>query len=229
MSEKPIVVVAGAAGRAGRLIVKEALERGFRVRALLVRPFDPPRLEGLEGPDLELVEGDFSSMEGLDEALSGADYLISAIGSTRHFSAREFEKIDVRGNRNLARAAREKNLRRMVVISSIGAGDSKDAMKCVFRLLMGQVIRWKTRLEEEIKKSGIDYTIIRPGGYTNRPLSGRIALGEGGKISGLINREQVARVCVDAVADDAMKNRTIEVVDASRVRQELRQHIINFN
>ena len=226
MSNKPIVVVAGAAGRAGRLITREALDRGFKVRALMVRPFDPPRLEGLEGEDVEWVEGDFSSPAGLDTALTGAHYLISAIGSTKPFNAKEFEKIDVQGNKNLANKAREKGLRQMVVISSIGAGNSKDAMTCVFRLMMGQVIKAKTRLEEEIKTSGIDYTIIRPGGYTKRPLSGKIALGEGGKITGLVQREQVAKVCVDAICDPTLINRTFEVVDESKVKEDRKQFII---
>lgn len=227
MSNKPIVVVAGAAGRAGRLIAKEALDRGFKVRALMVRPFDPPSLSEFEGRDVEYVEGNFSSTDGLGQALSGADYLISAIGSTKPFSAKEFEKIDVQGNRNLALAAKEKGIKQMVVISSIGAGDSKEAMTCVFRWMMGQVIKAKTILEQEIKSVGIDYTIIRPGGYTKRPLSGKIALGEGGKISGLVQREQVAQVCVDAISDKTMINRTFEVVDESKVKAERKQFIIN--
>lgn len=228
VSRKPIVVVAGAAGRAGRLIVKEAVGRGFKVRALIVRPFDPPKIEGLENEDVEFVEGDFSTPKGLDNVLNGADYLISAIGSTKPFSAKEFQKIDVQGNKNLAVAAKDKGLKQMVVISSIGAGNSKDAMACIFRLMMGQVIKAKTRLEHEIIDSGVNYTILRPGGYTERPLSGKIALGEGGKISGLVQRRQVAEVCVDAVTEPSMVNRIFEVVDESKVKEERKQHIIKL-
>ena len=116
----------------------------------------------------------------------------------------------------------------MVVISSIGAGNSKEAMTCIFRLMMGQVIKAKSRLEEEIIASGVDYTILRPGGYTNRPQSGKIALGEGGKISGLIQREQVAKVCIDAITEPSMVNRTFEVVDESKVKADRKQHIISL-
>ncbi len=226
--KKPIVVVAGATGRAGRLIVDELLRKNFHVRALIVKPFDPPEPPGLTAPNIELVEGDFGSSTTLEKALAGADYLISAIGSTKIFNKKEFEKIDVIANRDLAQAAKAAGVEQIVVISSLGAGNSKDAMGCIYRLMMGHVIKAKTKLEETIKAVGINYTIIRPGGYSNKELSGEIAIGEGGKIGGLVRREQIAKVCVEAVSKPVMKNRTFEVIDASKVKPECRQFIIKI-
>ena len=224
----PIVVVAGATGRTGRLIVKELLGRDFVVRALTGRPAGPENTSGLRGPNIEIVFGDLGSVESLGKVMSGADYLISALGSRKIFSKKEFEKVDVVANRNLAEAAKAAGVKQMVVISSIGAGDSREAISCFFRGLMGRVLEGKTRMEAAIKAVGLDYTIIRPGGFSNKPLSGEIALGEGGKIGGMVQREQIAKFCVDVISNPATKNRTFEVVDLAKVKPERRQFVIKL-
>ncbi|MFC1592329.1 NAD(P)H-binding protein, partial [Thermodesulfobacteriota bacterium] len=82
--------------------------------------------------------------------------------------------------------------------------------------------------EEFIRTCGVDYTIIRPGGYTEKEVPDEIAFGEGGKLTGLIKREQIARVCVDALEKPAMKNRTLEVINAAIIKEERRQHVITL-
>ncbi|MCP4715500.1 MAG: SDR family oxidoreductase [Deltaproteobacteria bacterium] len=218
MAEKKTVVVAGATGRAGGLIAAEALARGYRVRALLIKPFDGPDQPDLTAAGMELVEGDLASVTSLESALDGAHFLISAIGSRKPFSARENNRIDNMGNQNLARAAQTKGLERVVVISSIGVGDSAGVISFMNKLFMGPILKAKGKSEAFIASSGMAYTIIRPGGYSQKELSGDIAYGEGGKFSGLIRREQIARACVDALENQAMKNRTFEVIDAATVR-----------
>ena len=227
--QKKIVVVAGATGRAGKCIVKEVISRGFQVRALVIPPFDPP-----EPPELkelgvtEFAEGDLTSVEALEKAVDGAQFLISGIGSRKPFSGKENDKIDNMGNQNLTRAAKAKGLEHIVVISSIGVGNSKMAVSSfLYRLSMGPILKAKGKSEEFIPTCGIDYTIIRPGGYSDKELSGELAFGEGGKITGRVRREHVAQACVDALITPAMKNRTFEVADASTVAEERRSLIID--
>jgi hypothetical protein len=62
----------------------------------------------------------------------------------------------------------------------------------------------------------------------DKEISGQVAFGEGGKIVGSTSRKQVAQVCVDALTNPAMKNRTLEVVDASTVKDELRPFLITI-
>jgi len=226
--EKKIVVVAGATGRLGRLIVKELLNRGYQVRAVIVKPFDPPEPPGLKQEGVKLAEGDLTSVESLEKVMEGAHFAISAIGSKKPFSKKENEKIDNMGNQNLARAAKAKGLERIVVISSTGVGNSRDVVSFMYRVPMGMILKAKGKAEDFIRSCGTDYTIIRPGGYTDKEVSGEIAFGEGGKFSGRVKREQIARVCVDAIANPAMKNRTFEVVDASTVAEERRPFIIKI-
>jgi uncharacterized protein YbjT (DUF2867 family) len=224
MAAENCVLVAGATGRAGRLVVKELLSRGYRVRALMVRPFDAPETSGLSG--VEFVEGDLGSVPSLTKAMEGVQYLISALGSKKPFSGKENDKVDNMGNQNLARAARAMDLRHIVVISSVGAGNSRDAVSCMYKWPMLSVLKAKTRSEDFIRSCGIDYTIIRPGGYTDKDISDEIAFGEGGKITGLVKRAQIARVCVDALENAGMKNRVFEVVARAAVKKGREQFIV---
>ncbi len=226
MGDKKIVVVAGATGRAGRLVVNELLTRGYQVRALMIPPYDSPATSGLSGVDF--VEGDLSSVQLLEKAVDGAQFLISALGSKKPFSGAENDKIDNMANQNLARAAKAKGLKRIVVISSIGVGNSRGAVSPMYRWPMASVLKAKGKSEEFIRGCGIEYTIIRPGGYTENEIPEEIAFGEGGKITGRVRREQIARACADALENPAMKNRTLEVVARAAVKEGREQFLITI-
>ena len=225
-TSRKTVVVAGATGRAGRCIIKELLHRGYRVRALLVPPFDPPKPPSLIHPDIELAQGSLDSAASLEMLMESADYVISAIGSKKPFSKKENNQIDNLGNQNIARAAKSKGLQHMVVISSTGVGNSRGSVPWLYRIAMGPVLRMKEKSENFIRTCGITYTIIRPGGYTEKELPDAVVFGEGGKISGLVKREHIARVCVDALSNPAMRNRTFEVVNAAKLKEERRKFVI---
>ena len=227
--EKKIVVVAGATGRAGSCIVDELLKKGYQVRALLVKPFDPPQPPGLQEKGVELSFGDLTSVDSLRQVMDGAHFVISAIGSKKPFSKKENDKIDNMGNQNLVKAAKAQSLEHVVIISSTGVGNSKKAVPFIYRALMSPVLKAKGKSEEFIRTAGMDYTIIRPGGYAGAALSGKTAFGEGGNFSGRVTREQIAEVCVNALTTPSMKNRTFEVVDESTVKEELRSFIITID
>jgi uncharacterized protein YbjT (DUF2867 family) len=226
MSDGKTVVVAGATGRAGRLVVQELLKRGYKVRALMVPPFDSAPTCGLTG--VECADGDLTSVPVLEKAMDGAQFLISAIGSKKPFSGAENNKIDNMGNQNLARAAKAKGLKHIVVISSIGAGNSRDAVSCMYKWPMMSVLKAKGKSEAFIQTCGIDYTIIRPGGYTDNDIPDEVAFGEGGKITGRVKRAQIARVCVDALENPTMKNRTFEVVARAAVKEGREQFVVKL-
>ena len=222
---KSIVVVAGATGRTGKFVVEELLKRGFRVRAV-VRSVS--NASWLQQEGVQLVKGDITSVESLEHIMEGAQFVISALGSKKPFSKRENSKVDNMGNQNMAKAAKAKSIQHIVVVSSIGVGDSKYAISFLLRLLMGPILKAKALSEEFIRTCDLSYTVIRPGGLKDTELAGEIAFGEGGKISGSISRKQVAKVCIDALTNTSMKNRTFEVVDSSSVKEELRPFLITI-
>ena len=222
---REIIVVAGATGRTGRLIVEELLNRGYQVRAM-VR--SASQTSSLQREGVKLVEGDLTSPESLKKIMDGAHFLISAIGSKKPFNKEENNRVDNMGNQNLTKAALTKGVRHMVVISSIGVGNSRYAISFFFRLLMTPVLRMKEKSEEFIRTCGISYTIIRPGGLVDKDLPGKTVFGEGGKISGSVSRKEIARVCADALTNPAMKNRTLEVVNESTVKEESKNLLVNI-
>ena len=228
-NEKKVVAVAGSTGRAGKCIVEELLHRKYKVRALIIPPFDESRPPHLMHEDIELRETDLQSVPSLQHALRGAQYLISAIGSQKPFSKKENDRIDNIGNRNLAQACVEEGLEQLVVISSIGVGDSYKAISLMSKIFMGSILKAKEKSEEFIRQCGITYTIIRPGGYANKDLPGRTVFGEGGYFSGRITRKQVAVVCVDAIENSAMKNSVLEVVDSSTLDDEHQKFVITMS
>lgn len=223
--DHPLVAVAGATGRTGSLVIKELLERNYRTRALVRSPQSAAWIQAAGG---EVAAADITSAESLQKQMEGAQYVISALGSKKPFSRKENNLVDNMGVRNLALAAHSAGARHIVVISSIGTGNSRKAINVIFRLLMGPVLRMKEQSEQFVASCGIDYTIIRPGGLSDKQLPGNIAFGEGGNLSGMISRRDVARICVDALGNDAMKNRVLEAVDASTVKESLRQHVITL-
>ncbi len=220
MTDKKIVVVAGAGGRAGRCVVQELVKRGYRVRAISRQSPAQPH------PGVEYMQSDLSSVASLEKAMGGAQFVVSAIGSKKPFSKAENDKIDNMGNQNLARAAKAQGIQHFVLISSIGVGNSRDAVSCIYKWLMMPVLRAKDKSEAFIQSCGIDYTIIRPGGYTEKEMPPEVAFGEGGKITGMVRREQIARVCVDALENQAMKNRAFEVVSHAAVKDGREQFIV---
>ena len=228
MEEKQTVVVAGATGRVGRLVINEVLARGFNARAILIPPFDSPNQPEFIEKNVELVEGDLTSVEALEKAVEGADYLISVIGSKKPFSKKENDKIDNMGNQNLTRAAKAKGLKRVVIVSSNGVGNSRWAINLMHKLSMNRILRAKEKSEAFIQSYGMEYTLLRPGGYNEKDLSGEIVFGEGGGLSGLIGRGGIAKTCADAITNPAMKNRTLEVMDKAKLKDERDKYIITL-
>jgi uncharacterized protein YbjT (DUF2867 family) len=224
-ASKTIVAVAGATGRTGSLVVKELFQQGYRVRGLVRSSARGAWIQDRGG---EIVAVDITSPESVEQAVEGVDFIISALGSTKPFSPQEDNRVDNMGNQNLALAAKKKGIGHIVVVSSIGVGDSKSGLPFILRLLMGPVLRNKAKSEAAITSCGIGYTIIRPGALTDKEATGNAAFGEGGKINGKISRADIARVCVDALSNPAMKNRVLEVVDAATVKEDRRPFLVKM-
>ena len=80
------------------------------------------------------------------------------------------------GTQNIVQAMRQKGVKRLIVISSLGVGDSKNQVGWLFKLIMWtflrKVIRDKEEQEKIVRTSGLDWTIIRPGGLIDGPRTG---------------------------------------------------------
>jgi dihydroflavonol-4-reductase len=113
-------LVTGATGHIGNVLVRQLLERGERLRAL-VRPGNTPF--AIQGLDLEIVPGDVLELDSLERAMEGIDivYHLAAKISLASGPDPEMEKINLEGTRNVLRAASTAGVRRLVYASSIYA------------------------------------------------------------------------------------------------------------
>ena len=101
-------------------------------------------------------------------------------------------------------------------ITVIGAGDSIEAAPLPSRRFLAEVIELKTRAENHLRASGLDYTIIRPGGLTDGAPSGEAFLADDPATFSFIARADLAKLVVDALGDPATIGKTYSAYDPSR-------------
>ncbi len=197
--------VAGATGQTGRRIVQELVRRDILVRAM-VRDLEKARQILPDG--VELVVGDVLKPAGLEEAIADSTVLISATGAAPSFDPTGPYKVDFEGTKNLVNAAREKGIQQIVMVSSLCTSQLFHPLNLFWLILV-----WKKQAEEYLQRSGIDYTIVRPGGLKNEDNADAIVLsGADTLFDGSIPRSKVAQVCVEALFQPEAKNKIVEIV-----------------
>lgn len=205
------IAVFGASGLTGSEAVFQALNEGDNVVGLTRSPSNlkiPAGSGGdkagktLENPNLTMIAGDVTKKNDVDKVFeSNVDGVIIALGGK---TADVGETMLTDGTQNVIAAMKEKGVKRLAVVTSIGAGDSEDQAPFFFKVLMWTAMKKifldKNNQEEAIFNSGLEYCIIRPGGLTVDPPTGVINVIEGE--AGSIPRADVAQFCLDAVRVD---------------------------
>jgi len=203
----PKLLVLGATGGTGRLIVRQALERGYDVTAL-VR--SPEKGAGLAGA--RTFVGDARDEAALRKALKGQDAVVSALGTP----ASPFREVTLLSSatRALVDAMRAEDVSRLVVITGVGAGDSRGhggvlVDPPIFPLLLRRVYADKDRQEAIVRESGLDWVLVRPAILNDKPGRGTVrALTDlSGVHGGTIARADVAGFVLDQVRGDAWLRR----------------------
>lgn len=195
------VLVVGATGSIGRLVVAEAIRSGYAVRAL-VR--DPGRARGLP-PQAQQVVGDLTRPNAMLDAVDGIDAIVFTQGS--HGSAEgDAERVDYGGVRNALFALRGRNVR-VALMTAIGVTKRTEGHD------------WKRRAERLVRASGLPYTIVRPGwfDYNGRDEQRLVLLqGDtrhaGDPSDGAVARSQIAEVLVSSLTSTAAERKTFELV-----------------
>ena len=197
--------VAGATGETGRRIVQELVARNIPVRAL-VR--DAEKARAILPPEVELVVGDVLNPESLSAALGDSTVLLCATGAKPSLDPTGPYQVDFEGTKNLVEAAKAKKIEQFVLVTSLCVSQFFHPLNLFWLILV-----WKKQAEEYLQKSGLAYTIVRPGGLKNDDNSDRIIMqGADTLFDGSIPRQKVAQVCVEALFDAASGNKTVEIV-----------------
>ncbi len=197
--------VAGATGETGRRIVQELVKRNIPVRAL-VRNLETAK--EILPPQAELIVGDVLKPESLSAAIADCTVILSATGAKPSFDPTGPYKVDYEGTKNLVDVAKTKGIEHFVMVSSL----------CVSQLfhplnLFWLILVWKKQAEEYLEKSGLTYTIVRPGGLKNEDNPDPVVMSSADTLfDGSIPRTKVAQVCVEALSQPEARNKIVEVV-----------------
>ncbi|MEH2401161.1 NAD(P)H-binding protein [Nostoc sp.] len=197
--------VAGATGETGRRIVQELIARNIPVRAL-VR--DVEKARGILSPEVELVVGDVLQPESLTAGLGDSTVLLVATGAKPSFDPTGPYKVDFEGTKNLVDAAKVKGIEHFVFVSSLCTSQFFHPLNLFWLILV-----WKKQAEEYIQKSGLTYTIVRPGGLKNEDNLDAIVMQSADTLfDGSIPRQKVAQVAVEALFEADARNKLVEIV-----------------
>ena len=234
LSNSDLVLVAGATGGVGQLVVAKLLEKNIPVRALTRNRDKASQM--FEGK-VEIVVGDICQPDTLPTVTQNVTHIICCTGTTAFPSSRwDFtnlftatntpQKVDGEGIKNLVMAA-PKNLKRFVFVSSCGVL-RKDSFP--FNILNSfGVLDAKLEGEKAIKASGLPYTIIRPGRLIDGPYTSydlntllkaktdgkkAVVLGTGDNLNGETSRIDVANVCVECLNYDETQGKAIDIINS---------------
>jgi len=192
-----VVLVFGASGRTGRLVVEESLEGGHEVLAF-VR--NESRL-GLSNPRLDVLVGDVTVASDVDAAVQKAGVVVSALGQAPN-SPREICSLAAR---NIVGSMTRHGVKRLICLSDYGNGDTrtKGLYARFLWVLIREHLEDKEKMEEAIRSSGLDWTIVRPTILTDGPRTGAYKVGPDIRI-GLVpkvSRRDVADFMVKQITD----------------------------
>jgi uncharacterized protein YbjT (DUF2867 family) len=203
-----VVLVAGATGGTGQEVVDQALEKGYRVRAL-VR--DEAKARMLFGDRVQYVVGDVREPRSLKRAVKGVDQVISALGANvQRDPENSPERVDYRGVKALAEAAKAAGVSQFILVSSMGVTHPDHQLNA----MLDNILSWKLKGEDAVRATGINYTIVRPGELTNEPGGRRgVRIMQGDPIGGegSVSRSDVAAILVSALGRDDLYGKTFEV------------------
>ena len=160
------IVVFGATGTVGRRIVDRALLQGHDVTAFARSASSVV----LKNPRLSVVEGDVLEAQDVLSAVAGQDAVIVALGAGRNGTVRAV------GTNNVVEAMQREGVRRLIVQSTLGAGDSRPVLNfywkwIMFGLLLRRAYLDHQRQEEIVAASGLDWTLVRPSAFTDGPAT----------------------------------------------------------
>ena len=204
------IAISGASGKTGYRIAEELLQAGEQPR-LLLQPSSvlPEQLSGCDQRRLR-----FDDRAALDDALAGCDALVIATGARPSLDLSGPMRVDAWGVQRQVDSCQRLGIRRVVLVSSLCAGRWRHPLN-----LFGLILMWKRVGEQALESSGLDWTVIRPGGLSEREHE---LDGEGIRYSGpdqqesnSIPRRLVARCCLETLNTPASIGKILEITSSA--------------
>ncbi len=196
------VLVIGAAGKTGRLVVDRALAAGHSVKALVHDTDALAQQPFAEG--VQIVQGDVHDPATVQTAVATCDAVIDALGGKKPFLKTDLESSAAR---IVLRAMKAAGAKRLVVISVLGAGDSGKQSPFWYENLflptfLHGALPDKNAMEAEVKASGVEWVLVRPPILTDDPPTGAIQIVAEHEKAHKITRADLAQFLVDQLVTD---------------------------
>jgi uncharacterized protein YbjT (DUF2867 family) len=205
------VLVVGATGSIGRLVVDEAIRQGHSVRALARDPSKARKLR----PEAQVVVGDVTRPQTLSSAVDDVDAIVFTLGSNGGGKAGA-KGVDYGGVRNVLTALGSRKAR-IALMTAIGVTNRTGSYN-----RSTEAHDWKRRSERLVRASGLAYTIVRPGWFDyNGPDEHRLVLLQGDRrqagdpSDGAVARRQIAEVLVHSLTSKHALRKTFELIAAA--------------
>ena len=204
------VVIFGAGGKTGSLVVERALASGHSVTVFVHDRSKP------EAPEVRVLVGDAADAEAVRSAVSDQDAVIDALGGKTPYKETEMEATAAR---NIVAAMQEQGVKRLLVISMLGVGDSKEQTPFWYEYLMKPTFlrgadKDKSAMESEVKGSGLEFVIARPPLLTDDAATGSVKVVSGDTKAHKITRADLAEWIVQQLTSDAYLGQAVVVANS---------------
>lgn len=207
------ILVIGASQGTGALTVKEALARGHEVTAFAR---SPQKLH-LESPKLKKFPGDFHQRQSVSNAVKGHDAVIITASSTSLKGFKENPNYFSQGTGLVIDAMKASGVRRLIVLSALGTGDTRPLLpwllqKLVVDFILKRPYQDHERQEQQVRESSLEWVIARPGRLTDGPARRQYQkTSEIRAIPSSISRADVADFLVEAATTPTWVQKAVQL------------------
>lgn len=209
MTSESYIFLAGASRGVGREIANRLISQNKKVKALLRTEATKDELETM---GINIVLGDALNVADIERSMLG-DEPIYAVISTIGGLPKDGERADYLGNKNLIDAAVKAKVKKFILVSSIGSGNTAGAIPPQALETLRSVLLEKEKAEQHLIASGLTYTIIRPGGLKSEAATGNGILTEDPRVAGTIHRADVADLVCRCLESSRANNKVLSAID----------------
>lgn len=167
------IIIFGATGSLGSYVVKEALAKGYSVKAFTRNTV---KLKGINSSQLTIIQGDVFHLEDVQNAIKGTDAVFCCLGDGTK------GKVRAKGTENIVKAMTHLGINRLICQTTLGLGNSWHNLNFFWKYIMFGFLLKKAfkdhQLQEQlINQSKLDFTIVRPSAFTDEQSTKKFRVG----------------------------------------------------
>jgi uncharacterized protein YbjT (DUF2867 family) len=204
-NEKENVLVAGANGTTGKLIVELLNKSDQYTPIAMVRKQN--QKDSFEKQNIKAVLADLEQESEVENAVKKIEKVIFAAGS----KGKNVIGVDQEGAKKLIKAAKNSGVNKFVMLSTMGADNPSVNQE------LKDYLQAKQNADNYLQESGLEYSIVRPGSLTDNDSTGKIDLKKKLDNQGKITRADVAKTLVEVLESKLKQNQIFEIVQGDTI------------